>query len=321
MNRYDPVGRCIYCGATSYGADNSRPLADEHIIPLALDGDRVLPNASCQRCEKLTSSAELMALRGVLRGPRISLALKSRKGHPDTLPLFGHHQGSVFKVDIDAASYPSILLLPAPAWLPAMLTGYDLPETPRMFVYGGPLNEHASRFLLSKTQRTRSKAKKKNWKKRRRQKQLQPMQVQFSDAPPEKVFHGSGVFSPSLNVKLYYRMLAKVAHAYAVAELGLDSFKPFLLDVIQGIADDNLGLYFGGPLVHSTQLGTLGHLHSVSLHFECSFDEVCYIVARIKLFDSLGGPPNYVVVGELFIERLSLSLREMLPAEQLRRRW
>jgi hypothetical protein len=115
-------------------------------------------------------------------------------------------------------------------------------------------------------------------------------------------------------------MLAKVAHAYSVAELGLDSFTPFLLDVIQGVADDDLGLYFGGSLVHSTQLDTPGRLHSVSLHFEFSFDEVCYIVARIKLFDSLGGPANYVVVGELFTERLSSSLQEMIHAEPLSRR-
>ena len=33
---------------------------------------------------------------------------------------------------------------------------------------------------------------------------------------------------------LFCRMLAKIAHGFAVAELGLDSFKPFLPDVILG---------------------------------------------------------------------------------------
>ncbi|MGH7226437.1 MAG: HNH endonuclease, partial [Gemmataceae bacterium] len=48
--RYAPVGRCIYCGATKPVLGYAR-FADEHIIPLALGGDLVLPEAVCKRCE------------------------------------------------------------------------------------------------------------------------------------------------------------------------------------------------------------------------------------------------------------------------------
>ena len=48
-HRYQPVGRCIYCGA----ADN---LSTEHIIPFALGGDFTLPDSSCDACAKLINS-------------------------------------------------------------------------------------------------------------------------------------------------------------------------------------------------------------------------------------------------------------------------
>ena len=49
---YPPVGRCIYCGATEPPADIGR-FTDEHIIPLAMGGNLILPQASCKQCEKI----------------------------------------------------------------------------------------------------------------------------------------------------------------------------------------------------------------------------------------------------------------------------
>src|SRR5712691_9770510 len=111
MSRYLPVGKCIYCGATSYSADDTRPLSDEHIIPYALGGDRVLPQASCKACATITGTTEQIALRGILRGPRREIGLKSRKGHPDVLPMYGHRKGAVYRLDIAAEDYPLFLLL------------------------------------------------------------------------------------------------------------------------------------------------------------------------------------------------------------------
>src|ERR1700733_7626443 len=48
---YDPVGSCIYCGRTTlpHGVDR---FTDEHIIPLGLGGTRILPEASCVKCQR-----------------------------------------------------------------------------------------------------------------------------------------------------------------------------------------------------------------------------------------------------------------------------
>ena len=49
---YPPVGRCIYCGATSPSPGTER-FGDEHIIPLAFGGNLVLREAACKECEKI----------------------------------------------------------------------------------------------------------------------------------------------------------------------------------------------------------------------------------------------------------------------------
>src|SRR5271165_2543948 len=54
--KYEPIGRCIYCGAKRYTSnDPLAKLGDEHIIPLAFGGNLLLPEASCRACEKITS--------------------------------------------------------------------------------------------------------------------------------------------------------------------------------------------------------------------------------------------------------------------------
>lgn len=44
--RYPPVGQCIYCGRMPPEV----ALEEEHIIPLAINGGLILPDASCRRC-------------------------------------------------------------------------------------------------------------------------------------------------------------------------------------------------------------------------------------------------------------------------------
>src|SRR3712207_8495388 len=61
---YPPVGRCIYCDAERYAPDSARGLAEEHIIPYGLNGDLVLPEASCRRCERITGRNDSLMLKG-----------------------------------------------------------------------------------------------------------------------------------------------------------------------------------------------------------------------------------------------------------------
>src|SRR5271169_3644705 len=73
--RFSPAGACIYCGAAMYHPTSSRPLADEHIIPFGRNGDLILPESTCQACERMTGQFEAVVLRGSLLGCRSLLGL------------------------------------------------------------------------------------------------------------------------------------------------------------------------------------------------------------------------------------------------------
>lgn len=272
--RFSPVGRCIYCGATKYSPENNRPLAEEHIIPFALDGTWILPEASCKKCEALTANAEVKALRGVLWGARVALGMRSRKGHPKLLPMYAHANGHVMRVDLPISSYPSLLMLCAPAMLPQITTDYDLSPGASLFCLAMPLTDIPMN--------------------------LNPLEFAVSDDPPQKVAEPGrdGVTLPPLNVKAYFRMVAKIAHSYAVAMIGLDAFEPFLLDIIKGKADEEVCLYIGGPTEHSGER-MKGALHAIRFQVEHFFDGRRYFAVELKLFAFLGGPSIYVIVGEL----------------------
>src|ERR1700730_13080935 len=49
MRGHRRIGKCIYCGEANGG------LTDEHITPLALNGDKILIEASCETCRNITS--------------------------------------------------------------------------------------------------------------------------------------------------------------------------------------------------------------------------------------------------------------------------
>lgn len=69
---YDPVGCCIYCGVTS-------DLTDEHIIPLGLAGEHVLPRASCKPCARVTAKFEGVVLRTIFGDVRMRNKLPTRR--------------------------------------------------------------------------------------------------------------------------------------------------------------------------------------------------------------------------------------------------
>ena len=73
---YDPVGRCIYCGA---GAAGDIDLGDEHIIPLSLAGQLILPAASCHKCERITSGIEDYCAKHIFDEARFHLGIRGRK--------------------------------------------------------------------------------------------------------------------------------------------------------------------------------------------------------------------------------------------------
>jgi hypothetical protein len=112
QQRYAPVGRCIYCGRTE------PPLSREHIIPYGLDGDLILPKASCSDCSAITGRFEGTCLRGVLLGPRALMKMQSRRDPPSEIEILAGEGKARLPID-DA---PIMLMLPTYD-LPAMLGG------------------------------------------------------------------------------------------------------------------------------------------------------------------------------------------------------
>lgn len=105
---HQPVGHCIYCGATNQ-------LSDEHIIPYGLSGVEVLPKASCADCARETCKFEQEVLRGPMRAARIHRRLKSRTKHtegPLTQRATLIRESGEEEIDLPLSEYPILLHFP-----------------------------------------------------------------------------------------------------------------------------------------------------------------------------------------------------------------
>lgn len=260
---YGPVGRCIYCGATEWSAQQPRKLGDEHIVPEGLGGGLVLPEASCKTCEAVTSAVELEWLRGAYYTARVQKGLgKKRKRPPRFLPLQVNRDGKTVWESISLEKYPAMIV--------TLL--FDEPE-----ILSGciPAEKVLSGGVAIGTLPTFGQL-------------LKPYldQGAVTFAPPR---------SSATSVHLG-RMLAKIAHSFAVAELGITGFTPFLLDIILGIDTRHLSHYVGGTrdLPAASDKG-----YEIKLTTVESIGIPPYLVVKIRLLSDVSGMPEYwVVVGE-----------------------
>ena len=107
-----------------------------------------------------------------------------------------------------------------------------------------------------------------------------------------QVFSNDGGASP----QYFARMLAKIAHAYAVAEIGADKFTPLLLDQILGTRAPRIGHLFGSERFNKP---ATKELHELSWDKETLSDGRAFYVVKIRLFACYGAPTHRVVVGEV----------------------
>jgi hypothetical protein len=111
----------------------------------------------------------------------------------------------------------------------------------------------------------------------------------------EQLVNELGVYSimpeAKAQVSEFCQMLAKVGHAFAVAELGVDSFRPFLIPHIVRSELADCDKFIGGwgedEVVSS-------ELHELSVVNGPDHD---FVVVRIRLLARLGTPTYFVVVG------------------------
>lgn len=252
---YDPVGRCMYCGADRYAADSNRNLATEHIIPFGLNGNLLLPQSTCRKCERTTGRFEAIVLKGSLLGCRINLGLKTRspKERPKSFPVFDSTKKPEVKVMIDVADYPPTLLL-ARLGPPEALTGIA-----------------GSGNII----------------------QLWHHQFAMPDWRLMKLKYNLTNFAySSLDNRSFFRMLAKIAHSYAVATLRIDGFKPLLREFILE-ENDQVTTPFVGGIPEDQPAQTSLHVIDMEPH-----DTL--VVVRLRLFAMLGAPTYRVVAGRWF---------------------
>lgn len=250
---YPAVGRCIYCGT------DKGKLTKEHIVPLGLGGNWILPRASCRTCAKVTSSVEQFCLRQMLGPLRIRTELPTRhpKNRPDKLPLeYIRIDGRREKEIVPAHEVPIACLgyrFPAPGLLRGLPPNDDTCE-----------GELVARFIGEEIH-----------------KHIRP--------------EGQRVKIGTINISYFRRMLAKIAHSYAVANLGLSAFRPLLPDLVLGRSATESYLVGGDVSIPTRE--TEPFLHHVYLQ-NCLTGGVEYILVAIHLFAVIGMPRYHVVVGE-----------------------
>lgn len=95
-----------------------------------------------------------------------------------------------------------------------------------------------------------------------------------------------------LKTEPYCLTLAKIAHAFAVAELGRDAFEPFLVQSIRERDMSNRAQFIGGGSGNEPPAACL---HDVSLWSEPTKDSI--VAVKVRLLAMLGTPSYFVAVG------------------------
>jgi hypothetical protein len=272
--QFGPVGRCIYCG--SDGAPDG--LRSEHIIPYSLGGNAELLEASCTKCEGLTSYLDGYLANAIYNHLRVHQNLQSRSGHPELLPADFVDAEGMRRLLLKPNDHPFFLTMPT--WMPPGIVRGMQPSSdfervvPLMWWYVPPSIRETLGLKDGETAEIRNPTR-------------------------------------PLNLKTFGRALAKIGYCHAVANYGLTGFRPFALaDIIRG--KGSIVPYFVG----STMLGPpppkseLNKMHEIAF-VDLAIGRLKLHSVSIRLFGNSGTPehgmPIYnVVVGAPGRSRVSV---------------
>jgi len=260
---YSPVRKCIYCRATTYSPQRDK-LGKEHVIPLALDGQIILREASCQACEKVINEFEGPLLRSTFRPLRFLLKLPTRGKNASrpVKPVFvPDENGDIVLpsgqrgrlIDIPLMDYPFSV---------------ELPVLPPCFMLSEPQGE--------------------------KQVKWQTLSIPSNVELMKTKYNFRTVVIEGMDNTHFIRLLAKIAHAYAVAIVGLENLFPYLIDIIRGDLR-RTSWFIGGPDYDTRQANALWAMRPTCIAFEGKL----HLVVRIELFASFKAPVYHVVAGGL----------------------
>lgn len=181
---YAPLNRCVYCPPKENPSIGD--LTTEHIIPFGFGGRLILPNASCEAHQKATSKVEEFILRKYLCALRSHLSLPSR--NPARRP-----DGYMLKLRRGAHSWKQKVKLK------------DHPGFVRFMMFAEPPGQILGRPREQET-----------WSIRLINAEI------FPDIAMRLARLGADSFEDAVTIKAMdlARLIAKIGHCFAVAELG-----------------------------------------------------------------------------------------------------
>jgi hypothetical protein len=261
--RYDPVGECIYCGT------HIKALTKEHIIAHGLAGDSlILPKSSCRACADKTRDAETACLRHLWWPFRTRIgAPTSGKQPPKSFLL---RQMKVTKVNSDGSieGYDEVgQTAVAPMEFPLVFLTYKF-ELPGIIIGRDPNSETKTEILARISESEFRKF-----------------------APQDK----DGFRIAPMDLDSYCRMLCKIAHSYATAELGHGSFRPVLRRFIRGRILKQAWHWIGSDTAIPA---AAAHLHDIQWSVP-TISGATYVMVSLRLFSFMGSPRYHIIVGEL----------------------
>jgi hypothetical protein len=258
---YQPVGECIYCGSVSN-------LTKEHIIPFFAGGRWVLPEASCKKCAAITGKFEGEVARTIVGPLRMLYDLPSRrkKERPKTLPLKVKYPTSADweTVEVERDICPFLVGLPI----------YPLPDAVTGNLRKGNVSASTSKLWLRGAGFWRNKDEHLEWL---------CQQLGAIAVMPTATVHAEP----------FCLMLAKIAHSFAVAELGLGSFDPFLTNMIVNRDTSKCQQFIGGGKGDEQQSS---NLHDLQIDRRIGFSREI-VVVRVRILGILETPTYHVAVG------------------------
>lgn len=270
LKSYPAIGKCIYCGATEYRRGSTRKLGDEHIVPEGLGGRAVLPEASCEDCERKINGFEQPIIRGTYQVARKQMGVRSKKrGKPKPEK----------RVNVRIKTLGEEKILPIPVQdYPGLIVTLTFQE-PRILSRKDKSPEKISGGVAVA---------------------MLPFFGERLNAAlgmPITMFPGTISIDPirhDADATKLARFVAKIAHAYAVAELGADTFQPYLQPLILGQAQDFLSHYIGGT--YDEKLAPTSQTFDLALEIRRDAVGEEHWVCSVRLYSHFSGMPRYLAV-------------------------
>lgn len=219
-----------------------------------------LPEASCSDCADTTSAFELKVLKNLWGFSRVQMGIPSRR--PKKQPT---HGAIVDENDVPVGQIPI-------EELPALMMQFLYPY-PSSLLGIAPMADIGGRISMAPLRRDATAKVSKLVTEKKRAK-----------------LNAGGIASDS-----FARMLAKIGHAYAVAELGLEKFTPTLPSSILTKEAPHIHHYVGSGDI---DMPRVDRLHEIELEIH-RVGSIRYAVVRIRFFARHTDRYHFVVAGVL----------------------